>query len=68
MKTIAVDDAMWKKLKQLKDERGVTFEDIIEDALFKAKKIPRSMFGAAKGIKPLTQKERKEMWQDDNRD
>jgi len=67
MKTIAVNESTWKKLKELRNRKGVTFEELIEDMMFKTEKIPASMFGSAKGLKPFTRKEREEMWQDENR-
>ena len=50
MKTIALNDATWEKLKHMKEKEDTgNFNELIEKLIKKAENVPKSMFGADKG-------------------
>ena len=64
MKTIALKETTWEKLKQMRDkERLENFNELVEDLLKKAGNVPKSMFGVDKG-KSYTLKEHEEFQRD----
>ena len=64
MKTIALNEATWEKLKRIKETEDLgNFNDLIEELIKKAEKIPNSMFGVDKG-KSYTLKEHEEFQKD----
>ena len=67
MKTIALKEKTFEMLKQKKKLECVkSFDELIIKLVQEKDKVPKSLFGSLKGkISPLTQKERKEMWEDE---
>ncbi len=66
MKTVALDELTFERLKRLKEEmKEDSFKNVIAKLIDKKKRIPKSMFGSLKGkIKPFSRKERTELWRD----
>jgi predicted CopG family antitoxin len=61
MKTIAVSEEAFQVLKELKKELAAkTFEEAILRAIKGARKVPESMFGIDKGMRPFTKADEKE--------
>ncbi len=64
MKTIALNEATWERLKQMRErEKAENFNDLIEKLIKKVENIPKSMFGVDKG-KGYTLKEHQEFQRD----
>ncbi len=69
MKTIALDEPTFERLKRLKEEmKENSFKSLIVSLIQKHKKVPKSMFGSLKGrSKSFTRKEREDLWEDELR-
>ena len=64
MKTIAVNEGTWEKLKQLREKGKLgNFNEVIEILIKKSHRVPSSLFGIDKG-KSYTLKEHKEFQRD----
>ena len=58
MKTIAISEGTWEKLKRIREEEKLeNFNELIEELINKSKKVPHSMFGVDKHSKSYTYKE-----------
>ena len=65
MKTIAVKEPTWEKLKNvMKEENLPNFDLLIDTLIKKFEDVPKSMFGIDKGSKPYTLKEHEEFQRD----
>jgi len=61
MKTVALSETTWEKLRRMRDaEKLENFNEVVEKLIKKAENVPKSMFGVDKGAKPYTSKEHKE--------
>ncbi|MEK6973606.1 MAG: hypothetical protein AABW72_06255 [archaeon] len=69
MKTIAVNDNTFQLLQTLKEkEKAPSFDVLILKIASKESKVPNSMLGALKGkMKPFSEKDRKNLWEDRER-
>ena len=66
MKTIALYEATWERLKRIKETENLeNFNELVEELIKRAEKIPNSMFGVDKG-KSYTLKEHEEFQKDYN--
>ena len=66
MKTVALNEATWEKLKQIKEAENLeNFNQLVMELIKRAEKIPNSMFGVDKG-KSYTLKEHEEFQKDYN--
>ena len=63
MKTIALNEATWEKLKHMRERKKVNFNELVVELIKKAEKVPKSMFGVDKG-KSYTLKEHEEFQRD----
>ena len=64
MKTIALKETTWEKLRQMRDkERLGNFDELVEELIKKAGNVPKSMFGVDKG-RSYTLKEHEEFQRD----
>lgn len=64
MKTIAITEQTWEKLKHIRETDNLeNFNKLIEELIKKAENVPKSMFGIDKG-KSYTLKEHKEFQRD----
>lgn len=62
MKTIALDEQTYRKLKETKEDLKVnSYNAVVQILLEKSKKVPRSMKGAFPKLKPLTREEESEI-------
>jgi predicted CopG family antitoxin len=62
MKTIALDEQTYRKLKETKEDLKVnSYNAAIQILLEKSKNVPRSMKGAFPKLKPLTSEEESEI-------
>lgn len=65
MKTIALNEETWKKLKMLREkEKFGNFNEVVERLIRKLEKVPKSMFGVDKGSKSHSLKEHDEFQRD----
>jgi predicted CopG family antitoxin len=65
MKTIALDEKTFEKLKHFKEELDTrSYREVIIVLMERAMTTPKSMFGIDKKLKPLTQKEHREFEKD----
>ena len=66
MKTVALNEATWERLKRIKETENLeNFNELVEELIKRAEKIPESMFGVDKG-KSYTLKEHEEFQKDYN--
>lgn len=64
MKTIALDEATWEKLKRMKENENLeNFNELVGELIKKAENVPKSMFGADRG-KSYTVREHEEFQRD----
>lgn len=65
MKTIALSEITWEKLKQMREKEKLdNFNELIEKLIKKSEKVPKSMFGIDKGSKSYTLREHDEFQRD----
>lgn len=69
MKTIALKERTFEILMDLKNnKKSKSFDELIVQLVIDKKGLPESMFGSLKGkLGKFTSKDRKEMWEDDER-
>ena len=66
MKPVALNEATWERLKRIKETENLeNFNELVEELIKRAEKIPESMFGVDKG-KSYTLKEHEEFQKDYN--
>ena len=64
MKTIALNEGTWERLKQMREKENLdNFNEVVEILIKKSHKVPKSMFGIDKG-KSYTLKEHEEFQRD----
>ena len=64
MKTIALNEGTWEKLKQLREKGKLdNFNEVVEILIKKSHRVPNSLFGVDKG-KSYTLKEHNEFQRD----
>jgi len=64
MKTIALTETTWEKLKHIREQEKLdNFNQLIEVLIKKSERVPKSMFGIDKG-KSYTAKEHKDFQRD----
>ena len=64
MKTIALEEKTWEKLKRIKEaENAENFNELVDRLIKKSEKLPASMFGIDHG-KSYTLKEHEEFQKD----
>ena len=63
MKTIALNEETWEKLKRMREKEKVNFNELVEELIKKAEHVPKSMFGVDKG-KSYVLKEHEEFQKD----
>ena len=64
MKTIALNEGTWERLKQLREKESLgNFNDVIDVLLKKSERVPKSMFGVDKG-NSYTSREHQEFQRD----
>ncbi|HLC57047.1 MAG TPA: hypothetical protein VJH95_00590 [Candidatus Nanoarchaeia archaeon] len=65
MKTIALKENTFQMLEQLKEKQNAgSFDTLVYSLIKKEERIPDSLFGSLKQVKPFTRKEREEFWKD----
>jgi len=64
MKTVALNEGTWEKLKQVRERENLgNFNEAVEVLLKKSEKVPKSMFGVDRG-KRYTSREHQEFQRD----
>ena len=67
MKTVALSEETWEKLKLLRDKEKLgNFNEIVESLIHKQVKVPKSMFGVDKGSKSYSLKEHMKFQRDNH--
>ena len=65
MKTIALKEPTWERLKRtMQEEKAENFNELIERLLKKAENVPKTMFGVDKDSKSYTLREHEEFQRD----
>ncbi|MBI2654320.1 hypothetical protein HYX02_05940 [Candidatus Woesearchaeota archaeon] len=65
MKTVALSDTTWEKLKSMREKEKLdNLNEVIEALLKKSEKVPKSMFGVDKGSKGYSLREHEEFQRD----
>jgi predicted CopG family antitoxin len=58
MKTVALSDMTWEKLKSMREKEKLSnLNEVIDVLIKKSEKVPKSMFGTDRGSKSLSLKE-----------
>lgn len=58
MKTVALSDMTWEKLKSMREKEKLgNLNEVVDALIKKSEKVPKSMFGADKGSKSHSLKE-----------
>lgn len=64
--TVAVDERTHQRLGRLKERWGLSsYDEVLRRLLDDVEDVPDSMFGSAPDLKPLTSKERRAMWDEE---
>ena len=65
MKTIALSETTWEKLKRMREKKEFdNFNELIEKLIKKSEKVPKFMFGVDKGSKSYSMEEHEEFQRD----